>query len=148
MRNTGRLLKIASNHLTTQLNEFSKKYDLTWNQMSLIDYLSKTKQCTQKDIEEEFTIQKSTASIMIKRMEEKKLVTKQVNTNDARHRNIELTEKAKPLIEEVNKFMKVQQQILEDNFTEDEINNFEKILYFLINNGISKEKMTGGNTNE
>ena len=133
MKNTGRLLKMASNHLTKQLDDFAKKFNLTWNQMTLIDYLSRCQPCTQKEIEKEFTIQRSTASIMIQRMEKKGLITRRICDDDARQRKITLTSQASPLIEEVHRFMITQQSQLESYFSKNEIDNFEKILNFFIN---------------
>lgn len=140
MRNTGRLLKMASNHLIKQLNDFAKKLGLTWNQMTLIDYLSGCQPCTQRDIEKEFCIQRPTASIMIQRMEKKGLVTRTTDNVDARQRNISLTKQATPLIGEVHDFLLTQQKQLEKNFKNCEIETFEKILKFIINDSHTYDK--------
>lgn len=133
MKNTGRLLKMASNHLTKQLDDFAQNFGLTWNQMTLIDYLARCQPCTQKDIEREFTIQRSTASIMIQRMEKKGLVSRTICNTDARQRTISLTQQADPLIKKVQQFMTIQQKQLENHFSRDQIDNFEQILKFFIN---------------
>lgn len=39
-KNTGRLLKQASNQLGRQFDKFAKQYELTGTQMSIIDFLS------------------------------------------------------------------------------------------------------------
>ncbi|WP_290033064.1 MarR family winged helix-turn-helix transcriptional regulator [Ligilactobacillus cholophilus] len=139
MKNTGRLLRMASNHLTKQLDDFAQNFNLTWNQMTLIDYLSRCQPCTQKEIETEFTIQRSTATVMIQRMEKKGLIERQVSPTDSRQRVVLLTDKATPLISEVHKFMINQQKQMEKYFSESEIDNFEKMLRFFINDSYRYE---------
>lgn len=133
MKNTGRLVKIASNHITKKFDQFAHQFGLTWNQMSLIDYLSRRQLCTQSDIQREFFIQRSTATVMIQRMEKKGLVKRTVSPTDARQRVVTLTAQAKPLVSEIEHFMIQQQVSLEKHFSATEIQQFEQMLIFLIN---------------
>jgi hypothetical protein len=70
---TNMLLKIATNHITKNFDNFAKNYDMTWMQMSVIDYLSRNseKEIFQRDIENEFFIQRSTTTVLLQRMEKK-----------------------------------------------------------------------------
>ena len=60
-------------------------------------------------------------------------MTRRICDDDARQRKISLTSRATPLIEEVHRFMITQQSQLESYFSKNEIDNFEKILNFFIN---------------
>lgn len=134
---TNRLLKIATNQITHELDLFAHKYDTTWMQMSVIDYLSRQgdKEIFQRDIEREFFIQRSTATILLQRMEKRDLLYRQSSTTDARQKSVYLTDKSRNLETEIKRFMNHQQKTLEDNFSSAEIATFEKILKFYVNGG-------------
>lgn len=134
---TNRLLKVATNQITKEFDLFARKYDMTWVQMSIIDYLSRQgdREILQRDIEREFFIQRSTATVLLQRMEKRDLLNRQSAQSDARQKSVYLTEKSHGLETDINRFMKRQQEILEENFSETEIATFEKILKFYINGG-------------
>ena len=134
---TNRLLKIAANQITRGLDLFAHKYDTTWMQMSVIDYLSRQsdKEMFQRDIEHEFFIQRSTATVLLQRMEKRGLLYRQSSTTDARQKSVYLTDKSRNLETEINQFMNHQQKVLEENFSSAEIATFEKILKFYANGG-------------
>lgn len=134
---TNRLLKVAANQITKGFDLFARKYDMTWMQMSIIDYLSRQgdQEILQRDIEKEFFIQRSTATVLLQRMEKRDLIRRQSAKSDARQKSVYLTEKSHSLETDINQFMKRQQEILEENFSKDEIATFEKILKFYTNGG-------------
>lgn len=132
---TNRLLKIATNRITRDLDQFAKKYDTTWLQMSVIDYLSRQDKNTevyQRDLENEFFIQRSTATVLLQRMERSGFLYRQSSTTDARQKSVYLTDKAHDLEAQIDHFMKRRQEILEENFSPADIKTFEKILNFYI----------------
>ncbi|KRN98308.1 MarR family winged helix-turn-helix transcriptional regulator [Companilactobacillus kimchiensis] len=134
---TNRLLKIATNQITRELDLFAKKYDMTWMQMSVIDYLSRQSntEIFQRDIEQEFFIQRSTATVLLQRMEKQSLLYRKSSLDDARQKSVYLTEKSRNLEQQINQFMKRRQEILVENFSTTEIATFEKILKFYIHGG-------------
>ncbi|MFC6176278.1 MarR family winged helix-turn-helix transcriptional regulator [Companilactobacillus huachuanensis] len=136
---TNRLLKIATNHITQELDLFAREYDMTWMQMSIIDYLSRQgdKEMFQRDIEHEFFIQRSTATVLLQRMEKRDLLYRRSAITDARQKSVYLTEKSRNLETKINYFMKRHQETLEENFSSAEIATFEKILKFYIGGGES-----------
>lgn len=140
MKNSGRLLKIASNQMVRGLDDFAKQFDLTWTQMSVIDYLGNQEVCTQKQIEQEFYIQRSTATVMLQRLEKKGLICREVCANDERQKVIKLTPKAQPLLAKVHTFMQVNQADFEANFSANEILIFEKVMQYFIERGHRDEK--------
>ncbi|KPN80216.1 Transcriptional regulator [Apilactobacillus kunkeei] len=112
--NIGRQLKIASTQLTKQFDKFAIQYDLTSMQMSVIDFLTlfKDQEMFQKDIEREFNIRRSTASTLLKRMEDKGLVRRVESNKDARQKQVILTDLAVQYEDDIQKFMvETQQQI-------------------------------------
>ncbi|GEO59461.1 MarR family winged helix-turn-helix transcriptional regulator [Companilactobacillus bobalius] len=131
-KNTNTLLKIASTQLSRRFDAFAKDYDMTWVQMSIIDFLShnKDRELFQRDIEEEFFIQRSTATIALQRMEKKDLIYRKPSTQDARQKSVYLTDKAHALERKISDYMIHQQQILEKNFTTEELTIVEKFLKF------------------
>lgn len=96
----GGLLRDATNQMNLELNAFARPYGMTGMQMSVIDYLSRrgTAVTFQVDVEHEFHIQRSTASLLIKRMVERELLTRVVAASDSRKRELQLTTKGRQLI--------------------------------------------------
>lgn len=131
-KGTNTLLKIASNQISRRFDAFAKEYDTTWVQMSIIDFLShnKDKELFQRDIENEFFIQRSTATIALQRMEKKDLIYRKSSAHDGRQKSVYLTGKAQALEKKIDEYMRHQQHILEENFTTEELSTVEKFLKF------------------
>lgn len=134
MTNIGRLLKKADNQLTKKFDQFAAQYDLTGTQMSIIDFLSRHSDQTtsQKAIEIEFNIKRSTTTVLLQRMEKKSLVRRFDSTTDARKKMVVLTDKSKILTDRINQYMTQQQELLADHFSSADIKTFEKMLQFYI----------------
>lgn len=62
MDHFGRLLKQANNNMMRHFDQFARQYDLTGNQMAIIDFITDhaDQEVFQRDIEHEFEIQRST----------------------------------------------------------------------------------------
>ena len=96
---------------------------VTGNNGWIIGFLAENadKEIFQKDLEEHFSITRSTASKVLNLMEQKDLIQRQSVAQDARLKKIVLTEKAwriKGLMREDSDRM---ERILTDGFTEDEV---------------------------
>ncbi|NBI00857.1 winged helix-turn-helix transcriptional regulator [Lactobacillus kunkeei] len=132
--NIGRQLKIASTQLTKQFDKFSIQYDLTSMQMSVIDFLTlfKDQEMFQKDIEHEFNIRRSTASTLLKRMEDKGLVRRVESNKDARQKQVILTDLAVQYEDDIQKFMVETQQQIHSFLSDEEYaaleNSLDKII--------------------
>ncbi|WP_304055318.1 MarR family winged helix-turn-helix transcriptional regulator [Levilactobacillus namurensis] len=96
----GGLLRDATNQMNLELNAFARPYGMTGMQMSVIDYLQRqgTAVSFQVDIEREFHIRRSTASLLIGRMVERGLLTREVAASDSRKRQLQLTAKGRELV--------------------------------------------------
>ncbi|TPR18289.1 MarR family winged helix-turn-helix transcriptional regulator [Apilactobacillus timberlakei] len=132
--NLGRLVKIASIQFVRHFDNMSRKYDLTSTQMSIIDFINinKQKEIFQKDIEEEFYIQRSTASVLLKRMENKQLIKRIPSSMDARKKQVILTDKSLKLQSKINDFMNQNQNLINDNFSDNDLTELTKGLKKLI----------------
>ena len=71
MDHFGRLLKQANNNMMRHFDQFARQYDLTGNQMAVIDFITNhaDQEVFQRDIEYEFEIQRSTTTVLLQRME-------------------------------------------------------------------------------
>lgn len=97
MNRLGLALQRVQNTFNRNADYYARKIGLTGTQMLIIEYLasfSQNKSIYQKDIEHEFNIRKSTATNVLRLMEEKDLITKKVDQHDTRLKAIILTEKA------------------------------------------------------
>jgi len=97
MNRLGLALQRIQNTFNRNADYYARKIGLTGTQMLIIEYLAsfaQNKSIYQKDIEHEFNIRKSTATNVLRLMEEKDLITKKVDQHDTRFKAIILTEKA------------------------------------------------------
>lgn len=77
--------------------------------MSVIDFLSRRAAATfQVDVEREFHVQRSTASVLIKRMMARGLVTRVVAISDSRKRQLRLTSQGQKLVPIVTAYLEQQ----------------------------------------
>lgn len=133
VHDTGRLLKISARQLTKNFDQFARKYDLTATQLSIIDHLArKSGEVLQRDLEEEFCIRRSTATLTLQRMEKKGLVERSTSKRDARQKAVNLTDKGIRLVDCITEYVNRQQRHLHSHFTDEEIKTFEKILHYYI----------------
>lgn len=86
--------------MNLEMNEFARPYGLTGMQMSVIDFFGRRGgvDTFQVDVEREFHVQRSTASILIKRMVEHGLMTRVVAPGDSRKRQLKLTTQGQQLV--------------------------------------------------
>ena len=96
MDHFGRLLKQANNNMMRHFDQFARQYDLTGNQMAIIDFITNhtNHEVFQRDIEHEFEIQRSTTTVLLQRMEKKGLIERHTSSKDDRQKAVVLTDKA------------------------------------------------------
>lgn len=98
----------------------------------------------QKDIEDYFTITRSTASKVLSLMEQKGLIQRQAVAQDARLKKIVLTDKAWKIEEVMRKDAEKMESTLIKGFTEEEIGTLYSYLIRMKENISTVEKCTGG----
>ncbi|QBP17785.1 MarR family winged helix-turn-helix transcriptional regulator [Acetilactobacillus jinshanensis] len=135
MEDIGRLIKKASAQMSRRFNQFAKQYHLTAVQMSLIDflYIHRDRAIFQRDVEHEFMIRRSTASILLKRMGNRGLIMRKSSPTDARQRQVILTDKSKRLEHVITTYMSRQQHQIQAQFTPDQMKLLNQLLKNLIN---------------
>lgn len=141
MTNYGKLLKHANNQMTRAMDAYAKGFGLTGTQMSIIDFVGNNKQVLQRDIEAEFGIRRSTATIALERMEAHELITRKPDKQDTRQKRVALTPKSQALYQHVATYIKNQQIALESAFTPAQCRQFVKMLKYF-------SDLTGGTLHE
>ncbi|CAI2697715.1 hypothetical protein AKUH3B202X_14290 [Apilactobacillus kunkeei] len=99
-------------------------------QISVIDFLTlfKDQEMFQKDIEHEFNIRRSTASTLLKRMEDKGLIRRAESNKDARQKQVILTDLAVQYEDDIQKFMVETQQPIHSFLSDEEYASLESSL--------------------
>lgn len=97
-------------------------------------YDNRDKEIFQRDFEERFSIRRSTASNILKTMEQNGFIKRQSVENDARLKKIILTDKAVKIHEEIMKDIDRREALLRKGFTDAEIEQFLGMIDRLINN--------------
>lgn len=87
-------------------------------------YKNSNRDIFQKDIEEEFSIRRSTATTILQLMEKNNLIIRKSVDYDARLKKIELTEKAINVHEEIEKDINEFESQLVKGLSKEELNNF------------------------
>lgn len=128
----GKLIKQASNQMSKGMDAYAKQYGLTGTQMSIIDFIGDQHACLQRDIEQEFNIKRSTATVALQRMEKTGLVKRVVAQHDARQKEVRLTPKADGLHAMVSGYIAEQQAAMNQVFTPKECDTFTRMLDYFI----------------
>ncbi|MFC3927160.1 MarR family winged helix-turn-helix transcriptional regulator [Streptococcus caprae] len=146
METIGRLIQRASHQLSRNFDRFAKPYGLTGTQVAIIDFLSRGEKdlYLQRDIEQEFHIQRSTTTVLLQGMEKKGLITRQTLASDARQRSVHLTEKSKSLAQDCLQYFAAEEARLQSRFTAQERDHFQAILHFIIQGGTNDNPTRDG----
>ena len=97
-------------------------------------YDNREKQIFQRDFEERFSIRRSTASNILKTMEQNGFIIRQGVESDARLKKIILTDKAVKIHEEIMKDIERRETLLRKGFSDSEIEQFLSMIDRFINN--------------
>ena len=136
----GFFVKKISNHIERELYNQYKNYslkDITLMNIMIINFLAtvdKDKEVFQKDIEEEFYINKATASKMLSLMEEKSLIERVPLENDGRLKKIVVLEKGESLKIVGKEIINNLENKLKKDITQEELDIFKKVCRLLIKN--------------
>ncbi|WP_125764512.1 MarR family winged helix-turn-helix transcriptional regulator [Levilactobacillus mulengensis] len=129
-RRLGAWLRDAEHQMNLEMNDFARSYGVTGMQLSVIDFLSRqqTSDVFQVDLEREFHVQRSTASLLVKRMVERDLVTRVVAASDSRKRQLQLTAKGQRLVPIVHEHLEQQDAKMVADLTPAEAAAFRRAL--------------------
>ena len=97
-------------------------------------YDNRKRDIFQKDFENEFSIRRSTASCILKTMEQKELIVRQSVESDARLKKIVLTEKAIELHHKITDEIEEREKRLRNNISSEDLKTFFKVMNQLVIN--------------
>lgn len=119
------LTKLIKRHLKKSLN-FQYAKSITGTNGWIIAYLAENsdKDIFQKDLEEKFSVTRSTVSKVVKLMEQKGLIERHSVSYDARLKKLVLTSKAIELHYAIKRDIKNLEATLTCGFTQEEIDKF------------------------
>lgn len=140
-----KIITQANTQINHERDQFARTLGITGIQMSVIDFIGNNKrQVSQQAIEQEFGIRRSTTTIMIKRMENHRLVEQVADPNDKRKKLVKLLPKAIKLIEPIKKFMKNDDLQIRQKFSDEELAITRKVLtYIRGENKMEENKISG-----
>lgn len=138
MEHYGVLIKKLDKVFKQNFDQELERVGLTFSQMRVLRFLedNPNTKITQKDISKELDIQHSTTIGLLKRMQEKGLVTVAVDEDNRRCRNIFLTSKAEEISCEMERGRTIMENRVVASFTEEE----KEIFYRLLNKAIDNLK--------
>lgn len=127
-------IKCVSNMIRRKLDTTfsSPEFDgLTGTQNAMMGYImdhEETQDIFQKDIEEEFNIRRSSATVMLQGLEQRGYIRRTQIEKDARLKKIELTEKARKLQKRVRSEIDQFHEQLEKDLSKEEKEEFFRLL--------------------
>ncbi len=107
-----------------------KNKNITRMQKWVINYLSEHQgeDVFQRDLEEEFSVRRSTATGILQLMEKNDLITRQPVSYDARLKKLVLTQKALDIQSEINEEIKSHDKKLSKNISDEDLEVFFKVM--------------------
>lgn len=136
MKDIGILIKKINNKLEAGRNRDLKDLKLTGAQLDVLIFLSDQSEKTtfQKDIGEFLAIKHTSTIDILKKLEEKQLIYRETNQDNARCRNVYLTEKGKQLTTMLSSKKTEIEAILLEGFSETEHQQLWEQLMKIYNN--------------
>lgn len=94
-KHAARYIGKLSNKLRRKIDGFSSREKFSGSQGRVLHFLlAQSNDVFQKDIEEEYSLRPSTATVLLKKMEQNGLIYREAAENDARWKKIIVSEKA------------------------------------------------------
>ena len=135
-REIGFYLKKIFQTMEKNLNKDLEDIDLTGMQAHVLLYLYKNRKniINQRDIEREFELTNPTVNGILKRLENKGFIKRVVSLNDARNKEIMITDKSISLIAEMKKKAKNMENKMTLGITKEELDTFYQVIKKMFNN--------------
>jgi len=140
----GREVNIFINKINRIVSNNMSKFEITGAQAHMINFIqnaSLTGDVFQKDIEREFDIRRSTATIALQIMETKELILKQSVPSDARLKKITLTEKGMAVQKIVNEVIVQSEKKLREALSDQEFKTLLSVIEKLSNINFAQEAL-------
>ena len=120
--------------------------DLTIMQKHILKFIlleTMHKDLYQKDIEEEFQIRKSTVTGYVQLMEKNGYLTRESDKEDARKKRLVPTEKAEGLRQAILEDIKINERMMAEGISQEDLTRCKHVLYHVLQNLIEKHKEEG-----
>ena len=118
------------------LNKDLENIDLTSMQAHVLIYLYKNRNniINQRDIERKFSLTNPTVNGILNRLENKGFIKRVISVNDARNKEIKITDKSISLITKMKKSAKNMENKMVAGIEKDELDIFYKVIKKISNN--------------
>lgn len=136
LRHLGKEVNILSNKIKRRIGSATAEFGVTSTQAKIVGFIyceSKNRDIFQRDIEEEFSIRKSSVTSALNLMEKKGLIRRESSSKDGRLKKIVLTEKAIELNKSVQEEIVKVETTFEKVLNDEEFEIFMKLIKRLIN---------------
>lgn len=135
-REIGFYLKKIFQTMEKSLNKDLENIDLTSMQAHVLIYLYKNRNniINQRDIERKFSLTNPTVNGILNRLENKGFIKRVVSVNDARNKEIKITDKSISLITKMKKSAKNMENKMVAGIEKDELDIFYKVIKKISNN--------------
>jgi len=140
----GREVNIFINKINRIVSNNMSKFEMTGAQAHMINFIQNASlkgSVFQKDIEKEFDIRRSTATIALQIMEEKELIIKQSVPSDARLKKITLTEKGMAVQKIVNEIIVQSEKKLREALSDQELKTLLRVIEKLSKINFTQEEL-------
>ena len=138
----GREVNIFINKINRIVSNNMSKFEITGAQAHMINFIRNASlkgAVFQRDIEKEFDIRRSTATIALQIMEAKELIVKQSVPSDARLKKITLTEKGMSVQKIVNEIIVQSEMSLREALSDQEFKTLLSVIEKLSKIDLTKE---------
>lgn len=120
-RDIGYFIKTINDKIKIKADADLKTHNLTMSQSYVLTFLAKHGGlATQKEIEDFLQVSHPTVVGIVNRLEDKALVTSWMDAHDRRNKNVEITEKARRLVEDMTRTIKLQESRMMASFSDEE----------------------------
>lgn len=136
-KHTGDILRTLSNLIKRHINNTSSDAEITGAQGRVLHFIMAQSQHTdvfQKDIEEEFNLRRSSATVLLQLIEKNGLITRESVPYDARLKKITVTKKGEKIKEKVIKDIEDLEKKLTQNISQEDLEIFFKVTKQMIKN--------------
>lgn len=143
---TGKMINRISNRLRRRSGKTRETIGITGAKGNILDYIlleSEKHNVYQKDIEKEFGLRPSTATEVLKNLEEKELILRIQDEEDGRYKKIVFTDKAEKIRSVLRKEIDQTEKLLLQGITPEEQKIFMEITAKMLEN-LQKEEYGNG----
>lgn len=133
-RKIGKRLSILMNHQIARANEKLKSIDLTYAQANVLLQLKVAKSLSQDDLCKRLLLDKARVSRLVKQLEEKDYINKNISTTDRRIFEISISDKGMMAIEDILEMLDECNEYILKGLSENEVNQLIMTLDKLVEN--------------